>query len=430
MSVSFSAASLIGTIVATVAMAALGAGLLYLLRHRSVTTVLMATVLTAIAVLTTGVLTSTATVLRGKQLRDLLTSMSVAALLSLIIGVGLAKLIMAASGELRRAVRLLDDYEELRLRRIPTAELRGVAEELVATRQRLVDARARERAAESSRRQLLRWIGHDLRTPLSRLKAMAEGLEDGVVRSPEIDRYHRAIRIEADRLAALVDDVFDLSTIDAGALQPVLVPVVLDDLISDMLATAQPAARAKPVALTGVAPRGLAVDADPRLLNRVLDNLVSNALRETSSGGTIEITAGQRADAVWLEVRDTCGGISADALPRVFDPGFRGATNRPAEDGRAGLGLPIVRGFVNAMGGDVTVRNTDDGCIFLVTLPKSTSGMASGGRPGETWGIVQSAPSGRPTGGTETDPVPALGRGSRRTHRLGPRPPGGSTSRW
>lgn len=357
---------------ATVAVAALGAGLLYALRRRSITTVLTATVLVAIAVLTTGVLTSTAAALQGQQLRDLLTSMSVAAVLSVFIGIGLAKLIMVASVELRRAVRLLDHHQEVRLPDSPTAELRGLAEELAATQQRLSEARAREVAAENSRRQLLTWIGHDLRTPLSRLRAMAEGLEDDVVQPREIHRYHRAIRLHVDRLSGLVDDVFQVSTIDAGALQPVLVSITLDDLISDMLATAEPLARAKQIALTGDAPRALTIATDPRLLNRVLDNLVFNALRETGPGGSVSVTATDHTEAVTLEVRDTCGGIDAQALTQVFDPWFRVEMNRPGDgrDARGGLGLTIARGFVIALGGDLTVQNTEDGCAFMAVLPK------------------------------------------------------------
>jgi signal transduction histidine kinase len=301
MTISSSARPLAAAIAATLIVAVLGAALLYALRRRSITTVLTTTVLTCAAVLTTGVLISTATALRGKQMRDLLTTMSVAAALSVLISVLLAKLIMVASVQIRRAVRLLDEHQELRLPDAPTAELRGVAAELRVTQQRLAEARARETAAENGRRQLLRWIGHDLRTPLSRLRAMAEGLEDKVLAEPEVAQYHRAIRLQADRLAALVDDVFELATIDAGALQPTLGPVALDDLISDALASAQPVAHASQVTLTGDAPRGLTVDTDPRLLNRVLDNLLANAIRETPSGGAVELLAGGRTGAVWVE---------------------------------------------------------------------------------------------------------------------------------
>jgi len=363
------ATPLIGATVATIGVAMVGAGLLYVLRRRSITTVLTTTVLTAIVVLATGVLCSVATTLRGRQLDDLMASMSVAALLSLAIGVGLAKLIMAASVELRRAVRLLDEHPELPLPDAPTAELRAVAEELSMTRQRLAEARARATAVENSRRELLTWIGHDLRAPLSRLAAMAEGLEDRIVQPAETGRYHRAIRLQADRLGALVDDIFELATIDAGALRPAPVSISLDDLISDVLAAAQPAAGAKQITLTGDAPRGSAVHADPRLLNRVLDNLVSNALRETPAGGTANVVAAQHPDAVWLEVRDMCGGISEQVIARVFEPGFRVDEARAA-NGQAGLGLAIARGFIDAMGGDLSVQNTEVGCVFRAVLPK------------------------------------------------------------
>jgi len=368
-----SATSLAGGIATTIGVAVVGTGLLYLLRRRSITTVLTATVLTAIVVVATGVLGSVAATLRGSQLDNLLVSMSVAALLSVAIGVGLAKLIMAASVELRRAVRLLDQYPELPLPDAPTAELRAVANELSLTRQRLAEARAREKAVEHSRRELLTWIGHDLRGPLARITAIAEGLEDGVVEPAETNRYHRAIRLQAERLAALVDDIFELAAIDAGTLRPSLVSMNLADLISDALAGAQPAAEGKQITLTGDAPRHLAVHADPRLLWRVLDNLLSNALRETPPGGTVEIIARDRADAVSLEVGDTCGGISQDAVARVFDPGFRVDPARSA-DGRAGLGLTIARGFVNALRGDLTVQNTEIGCSFLAMLPKNVLG--------------------------------------------------------
>ncbi len=359
---------LLAAITAMLVVALLGAALLYAIRRRSITTVLNTTVVTAVAVLITGVLVSTATALRGQQLRDLLTAMSVAAGLSVLISVVLAKLIMLASVQIVRAVRFLDENQQPHLPEAPTAELRGVAAELRATQQRLAEARARESAAENSRRQLLQWVGHDLRTPLSRLRAMAEGLEDEIVPKPEVAHYHGAIRLQADRLATLIDEIFELSTIDAGALQPNVGPVALDDLISDAIASALPVAQARQVSLTGNAPSGLTLNTDPRLLNRVLDNLLSNAIRETSSGGAVAVLADGRTDAVWVEVRDSCGGISQDALPHVFDAGFRAEENRPA-DGRLGLGLAIAHGFVAVLGGELTARNTDTGCAFLVVLP-------------------------------------------------------------
>lgn len=361
---------LAAAILAILVVAVLGCAVLYALRRRSITAVLTATVLIAVAVLATGVLVSTATALRGKQLRDLLTALSVAAVLSVLISVVLAKLIMIASVEMRRAVRLLDEHQEPRLPDAPTAELRAMAAELRATQQRLAAARARETAAQNSRRQLLRWIGHDLRTPLSRLRAMAEGLEDGVVTEPEVAQYHVAIRLQADRLAALIEDVFELSAIDAGGLQPILSRVALDDLVSDALASAHPVARANQVTLTGQSPRGLTVDTDPRLLNRVLDNLLANALRETAPGGAVQLVAGEQADAVWVEIQDTCGRITEHLLVHVSDAVIGAEAAEPAE-APEGLGLAITRAFVHVLGGELSVSNTDTGCAFRVVLRRA-----------------------------------------------------------
>src|SRR5207253_6633093 len=119
-----------------------------------------------------------------------------------------------------------------------TAELDGLRRELTTTADRLAESRERERALERSRRELVAWVSHDLRTPLAGLRAMAEALEDGVATDPA--RYHHRIRVEADRLAALVDDLFELSRIQAGALRLTLERVPVADVVSDALASAQP----------------------------------------------------------------------------------------------------------------------------------------------------------------------------------------------
>ncbi|WFE38765.1 HAMP domain-containing sensor histidine kinase [Micromonospora sp. WMMD998] len=235
-------------------------------------------------------------------------------------------------------------------------------------------ARARERQIEKGRRDLVAWVSHDLRTPLAGLRAMAEALEDGVVHHPvTVAEYHRRIRVETDRMTRLVDDLFELSRINAGALRLTLSTVALGDVVSDALAGAAPLAAARRIRLVAPEAGWPSVLASERELARVVGNLLLNAIRYTPVDGTVRVDAGREVDTAWLAVADTCGGIPEDDLPRVFDVAFRGEPARtPAAvepGGSGGLGLAIVRGLVEAHGGRVEVRNVSDGCRFVVRLP-------------------------------------------------------------
>ena len=255
------------------------------------------------------------------------------------------------------------------------------------------EARERERQAESRRREIVAWVSHDLRTPLAGLRAMAEALEDRVVADPTtVAEYHRRIRHETYRMAGLVDDLFELSRINAGALQLTLADIPLGDVVSDAVATATPLARAKGVRLVAGRGRYPTVRASEPELGRVFSNLLLNAIRHTPSDGVITVTGDVDADGGWVAVTDACGGIPDADLPRVFDEAFRGETartpvrgpNRPGFDGSpprgieagGGLGLAIARGLVEAHHGQIAVVNVDDGyrftgCRFTVRLPAS-----------------------------------------------------------
>ena len=250
----------------------------------------------------------------------------------------------------------------------------ALAAELDRTQRRLAELAARERALEASRRELVAWVSHDLRTPIAGIRAMVEALDDGVVDDAgEIARYHRQLMAEADRLARLVDDLFELSRIEADALHLDLERVALDELVSDAVASAGPVARAKGVYLRGrvTGPSPEVPGSAPELL-RALRNLVDNAIRFTPPGGEIEVAVGGGDDRAEVSVRDGCGGIPADELERVFDLAYRGdAARSPGVDGGAGLGLAIARGFVEAHRGDIAVRNEDGGCRFIVRLPRA-----------------------------------------------------------
>jgi signal transduction histidine kinase len=241
------------------------------------------------------------------------------------------------------------------------------------------EMRIRERQMEASRRELVAWVSHDLRTPLAGLRAMAEALEDGVVTDPDtVADYHRRIRVETDRMASLVDDLFELSRINAGALRLSLATVSLGDVVSDAVASAAPVAAAHGVRLVAAEKGWPTVMGSEPELSRVVANLLRNAIRHTPSDGTITVTGGRDSDEGWLAVTDGCGGIPEADLPRVFDVAFRGHPARtPEAESHArgaggGLGLAIVRGLVEAHRGEVGVTNVDGGCRFVVRLPAVT----------------------------------------------------------
>ena len=225
------------------------------------------------------------------------------------------------------------------------AELAGLSAGLSAAHERLGNARAREQALEASRRELVAWVSHDLRTPLAGLRAMAEALEDQVVIDPrEVSHYHSQIRRETDRLSVMIDDLFELSRIHAGALRLSRRLVGLEDLVAEVVASTEPVARAKGIRLTGSAVRGMPVLIDTAEMGRAVRNLVTNAIRHTPPDGTIEVIGEIQAGRACVSVADECGGIPDGDLPRVFDVAFRGESARTPDPQGAGAGLgPVHR---------------------------------------------------------------------------------------
>ena len=249
-------------------------------------------------------------------------------------------------------------------------ELARVHNELTRSAARLTAARVRERSLESSRRELVAWVSHDLRTPLAGIKALAEALEDGIVIDPlEVAGYHTALRVEADRLSELIDDLFELSRTQAGVLRLEFERVSLGDLVSDAIASAAPVAAAKGVLLEGhIAGEAPDLPAATREVLRALRNVLENAIRHTPSDGTITVVAGTEHDCAYIAVQDSGGGIDESDLSRVFDVAFRGDQARSPGDG-AGLGLAIARGLVEAHHGDISVSNVNGGARFTLRLP-------------------------------------------------------------
>jgi signal transduction histidine kinase len=358
--------------VAVVATAIAGLGALRLLARRSIGlhVGLVAVVCVITAMITIGEIS--VIMLSPGDRAVMLELMGVSGIASLVASYFVGRAVGRASGALLASVRQVGDNGIYTPPDVPLpAELAGLSRGLAEAHERLGQARAREQAFEASRRELVAWVSHDLRTPLAGLRAMAEALEDQVVVDPrEVGHYHSQIRIETERLAAMIDDLFELSKIHAGALRLSPRVVGLEDLIADVVASAAPVARAKRVRLTGSAVRGMPVLIDSAEFGRAVRNLVINAIRHTPPDGTIEILGELRSGVACVSVSDECGGIPPDDLPRVFDVAFRGESARtPDPSGGAGLGLSIARGIVEAHSGDISVFNTGPGCQFLITLP-------------------------------------------------------------
>jgi signal transduction histidine kinase len=317
---------------------AAGAVALRLLRARSILVhILLLLVVTVLAVAAGVATVASAMFLSGHDLRVVLVTVSASTVVSLLVG-GVFGHRLAASAVWART------------------------------------ARERERRLEAGRRELVAWVSHDLRTPLAGLRAMAEALEDGIVADPATAAdYHRRIRVETDRMTQLVDDLFELSRINAGALRLAPSAVPLREVVSDAIAGVSPLAASRRITLVASEKDWPVVWAGERELTRVVSNLVLNSVRYTPADGTVHIDAGHERDDVWLAVSDTCGGIPDGDLSRVFDVAFRGEWARTPDDGRSGagggLGLAIVRGLVEAHGGRVDVRNVAGGCRFEVHLP-------------------------------------------------------------
>ena len=242
---------------------------------------------------------------------------------------------------------------------------------------RLQAADEQRQALDRERSELTTAISHDLRTPLASVQAMIEALDDGVVSdTAEVKRYYATVRREVARLSRMIDDLFELARMDAGALKLELRPVSLEEVAADVVDAMQAQARQRGVALTLHAEGGLReIALDGARMERVTANLVRNALEHTASGGKIEVTVFQENGSVGLRVADDGEGIEADAMERIWDRFYRADRSRQRAEGSengAGLGLAIVRGFVEAHGGMVEAESSPgQGTTFTVKLPAS-----------------------------------------------------------
>lgn len=223
---------------------------------------------------------------------------------------------------------------------------------------------------EARRRQLIADVSHELRTPLTAIKGYMEGLMDGVF-PPTPETFHQVYQ-EADRLSRLVDDLQELSRVEAGAIELHFRPVAIPQVVATVKKRLGPQIEAQGLNLTLNVPTDLpSIWADEDRLIQVLTNLVGNAIKFTPSGGTITIQAEKKGNEVHLSVQDTGIGIPPEHLPYIFDRFYRVDRSRARSTGGSGIGLTIARHLVEAHGGRIWAESEGEGkgSRFTIVLP-------------------------------------------------------------
>jgi signal transduction histidine kinase len=240
---------------------------------------------------------------------------------------------------------------------------------------RLRESDARRREAEQARRLLLAAVSHDLRTPLTSLRAVVEALGDGVVEDKETTaRYLAGARLQVRQLEVLIEDLFELSRLDAGALTLSRLEAPVAALVDEVVESVRVKAESAGIRLDlHIEPELPAVSVDAQRIGRVLLNILDNAIRYTTKGGCITVSAHREHDMVRLSVQDTGTGITAEDLPHIFKSLYRGEKSRSRSHGGAGLGLAIARGLVEAHGGRIWAESESGvGTTMCFTLPTAS----------------------------------------------------------
>jgi signal transduction histidine kinase len=208
-------------------------------------------------------------------------------------------------------------------------------------------------------------VSHDLRTPITSLRLLTDAIGDGVVPAAERGEYLARMRVHLDALSALIDDLFELSRLEAGEITWSMQKVDLGMLVSETVDAMSPQAKAGGVAVRCRIPADLEpARADPERLQRVLFNLIQNAIRHTPADGSVTVVAESVSDGVEIEVADTGEGIAPADQDSVFEAFFQGGRRAARSEGGAGLGLAISRAIVEAHGGRIWLADAERGtCV-------------------------------------------------------------------
>ena len=262
----------------------------------------------------------------------------------------------------------------LRIETSANDDLARVAHAANAMIDQLVGEEQARDASDSARRHLVAAVSHDLRTPLTSLRLLSDAIGDDIVDGPQRHDYLDRMRRQIDTLGALIDDLFELSRLEAGDIGWTLEQVPLSGLVDETVAAMRPQADAKRVTVSASLPDRLApARANPEKLQRVLFNLIQNAIRHTPPDGSVVVRARPAASGVEIEVADTGEGIAAADRERVFMAFYRGAEDGARTGDRSGLGLAVSRAIVEAHGGRIWIADSAQGARIRFSLPFATA---------------------------------------------------------
>ena len=234
------------------------------------------------------------------------------------------------------------------------------------------DVIAERDAAERARRDLVAAVSHDLRTPLTSLRLLADAIEDDMVDRDTRMRYLEQMSVHIRSLSGLIEDLFELSRLEAGDIHWSLQQVRIDELVEETVDAMRAQADAKHVAVRASFPDGLdPVRGNPERLQRVLFNLIQNAIRHTPADGSVTVMAEANGASVEVEVADTGEGLPADARERAFEPFYRGGEGAARSGDGTGLGLTICRAIVEAHGGEIWLADSPTGARVRFRLPRA-----------------------------------------------------------
>jgi signal transduction histidine kinase len=260
----------------------------------------------------------------------------------------------------------------VRLRSTARDEIGALARSADSMAEQLAEGERARSASEAARRRLVASVSHDLRTPIASLRLLVEAVDDEIVDESTRRRYLAMMQTHIGSLSAMIDDLFELSRIEAGDIEWSMRQVELAVLVDETVAAMRPEASARRVEVRSeLDDAPLSARADPERIQRVLFNLIRNAIRHTPADGSVTVRAEARREAVQIEVADTGDGILDEDRARVFEPFYRGGGEAARDSEGAGLGLAICRAIVETHGGQIWIGPSEQGTRVRFSLPST-----------------------------------------------------------